>query len=192
MILPHPYRRADWIFAKSMVLLLVCLVFAAAAAGVSLATAAASDGLRDVTREAEPVFGGDEATIEVFRPAGVMASHLAETLVASFAALVATALVGVLLSCAFRGVVSSLCAAFLAFGLLRYADLVFQLPREALHRIYAWYPTELRDLTASLGRGLNERWDDALLPAGVELAVLTSALSLLLAVLVFSRRDLPS
>jgi ABC-type transport system involved in multi-copper enzyme maturation permease subunit len=192
MILPHAYRRSDWIFAKAAVLVVVALLFALVAAGTSLAHAAIEEGLGDVTREAAPTFGEATASVEVFQTAAVMRGHLVETLAGSLAALVATGLLGVLLSCVFAGVVSSLCAAFLVFGILEYAELVLQLPREALQRIYAWYPSELRNLTAKLGRGLNERWDDALLPAALELSLVTSALALVLAVVVFSRRDLPS
>ncbi len=192
MILPHAYRRSDWIFAKSAVLVAVALVFAVAAAGTSLLHAALTSGLGDVTREAEPTFGEATAAVEVFQRADVMRSHLVDTLVSSFGALVATGLLGVFLSCVFQGVVSSLCVAFLLFGILEYADLVLQLSRDALQHIYAWYPGEIRTLTASLGRGLNERWDGALLPTSLHLSGITSALALVLAVQVFSRRDLHS
>jgi hypothetical protein len=192
MILPHAYRRSDWVVSKAIVLVLAALLFAAVAAATSLGHAALAKGLGDVTREAEPTFGEVTATTEVFQTAAAMRAHLVETFAASFAALVATGIVGVLLSSIFAGVVSSLCAAFLVFGILEYAELVLQLPREALQRIYAWYPGELRNLTAKLGRGLNERWDDALLPAGLELSAVTAALALVLAVTIFSRRDLPS
>lgn len=190
MILPHAYLRSDWILAKALLLVAVAAVFALAASTAALAHAAVVEGLGDVTREAEPGFDDAAPKVEVFQTAATMRSHVADTLVASFGALVATGLVGLLLSSVFAGVVSSLCAAFLAYGALRYGDLVLQLPREALQRVYAWYPTQLRDLTASLGRGINERWDGALLPAGLLWAAATGTFAVLLAIVVFDRRDL--
>jgi hypothetical protein len=41
-----------------------------------------------------------------------------------------------------------------------------------------------------LGRALNERWDEALFPAGLTLALLTGAVATLLGIGIFSRRDL--
>jgi ABC-type transport system involved in multi-copper enzyme maturation permease subunit len=190
MILPHGYRRSDWILAKSAVLVVAALLLVLVASAVSLGHAALSDGLGAVTKEQEPLFGEEKGAVEVFQSGSVMAERMAETIGATLAALVATALLGVLLSCLFDGVVASLCAGFLLYGILKYADILLQLPRETLQHIYAWYPARLRELTASLGRGLNERWDDALFPSATLLSLLASLLALLLAVPLFSRRDL--
>ena len=192
MILPHAYRRSDWVVSKAGILLAAAAVFAAVAAATSIGHAALAKGLGDVTREAEPTFGEATATTEVFQTAEAMRNHLVDTFLVSFAALVATGMLGMLLSSMFAGVVSSLCAAFLVFGILEYAELVLQLPRDALQHIYAWYPGELRNLTAKLGRGLNERWDEALRGAGLHLSTVTACLALLVATTVFDRRDLPS
>jgi hypothetical protein len=48
----------------------------------------------------------------------------------------------------------------------------------------------MRDIAVNLGRGMNDRWDDALAPAGLAWAALTAALSLLVALRVFDRREL--
>jgi hypothetical protein len=190
MLLPHAYRRTDWILAKALVLLLVALCFAVVVAAVALGQAAATEGLGDVTREIEPMFGEETGTTETVQAASTMRSHLQETLLGGLAALGATALLGLFVSALFDGVVSALCVAFLLFAGLEFADVVLALPREALQDVYAWYPAEMRSLTGKLGRALSERWDAALFPEGLRLALLTGAASLLLATAGFARRDL--
>jgi len=190
MLLPHAYRRSDWILAKALVLLLVAVCFAVVVAVVALGHAAWTDGLGDVTRENEPLFGEETGTIDTFVEAAVMRAHMRETVLSGLAALAATALLGLFVSALFDGVVAALCVAFLLFAGLEFADVVLSLPRETLQDIYAWYPAELRALTGKLGRALNERWDAALFPAGLYLALLLGASSVLLGIGVFSRRDL--
>jgi len=190
MLLPHAYRRSDWILAKALVLLLVALCFAMVVAGVALGHAALTEGLGDVTRELEPMFGEETGTTETVQAAATMRGHLQDTLLCGLAALAATALLGLCVSALFDGVVAALCVAFLLFAGLEFADVVLSLPREALQDIYAWYPAEMRSLAGKLGRALSERWDDALFPEGVRLALLVGATSLLLGAAVFARRDL--
>jgi hypothetical protein len=192
MMLPHAYRRSEWVVAKTLVLLLVCLLFAVAVTGTSVAHAHWTAGLGDVTRALEPMFGEEQGGVETFREASAMASHAADAALSGLAALATTACLGVLLSCVFDGVVTALCLAFLLFAVLKFADVLLRLPRETLERIYAWYPGQIRELTDKLGRALNERYDEALLAAGLSLALLTGALALLLAVRALSRRDLKS
>ena len=190
MLLPHAYRRSDWILAKLLVLLLVALCFAVVVAVVALGYAAVTEGLGDVTRENEPLFGEEAGTIETFVTADVMRAHLRDTLLSGLAALAATALLGLFVSTLFDGVVAALCVAFLLFAGLEFADVVLSLPRETLQDIYAWYPAELRALSGKLGRALNERWDPALFPEGLRLALLVGASSVLLGIAAFARRDL--
>lgn len=190
MLLPHAYRRTDWILAKALVLLGIALCFAVVVGGVALAHAAATEGLGDVTREIEPMFGETTGATETVQPAATMRSHLEDTLLCGLAALAATALLGLFVSALFDGVVAALCVAFLLFAGLEFADVVLALPREALQDVYAWYPAEMRALTGKLGRALSERWDTALLPEGLRLALLTGSASLLLATAGFARRDL--
>jgi hypothetical protein len=190
MILPHAYRRGEWVVAKALVLVLAALLFAVTATSVATIHAAATKGLGDVTKESEPLFGEEAGTVEVFQPAATMRSHLAETVATSFGALVATAFLGVLLSCVFNHVVPSLCAAFLLYGTVKYADFLLGLPREANQWLYAWYPAQLSEVTGKLGRALNERWDDALASAGLLRSGLTALASVVLGAAVFSNRDL--
>jgi len=185
MLLPHAYRRSDWIVAKTVVLLIVAVCFAVVVTVVAVGHAGWKEGLGDVMRE--PMFG--EAP-EAFQTADVMGGHLADTLLSGLAALAATALLGLFVSSLFDGVVAALCVAFLLFAGLEFTNVVLSLPRETLQSIYAWYPAELRTLTGKLGRVLNERWDEALFPEGLRLALLTAWTALLLGVGLFSRRDL--
>lgn len=190
MMMPHAYRRSDWIVAKAQVLVLAALCFLIVVVVVAVGTASLKAGLGDVTRELEPMFGEETGTTELFESASVMRSHLQDAICAGLAALIATALLGLFLSTVFDGVVPALCAAFLLFACLAFADVVWNLPREAIQGIYTWYPGELRMLTGKLGRALNERWDGALFPEALRLSLLTGSLALLLATGVFSRRDL--
>jgi hypothetical protein len=190
MILPHAYRRGEWVVAKFLVLVRASFLFALVATGTSVAHAAMTDGLGDVTKEAEPLFGEDTKRVEVFQEAATMRGHFLETSGVSLAALVATAALGVLLSCLFAGVIPSLCAAFLLYGVLKYADFLLGLSREASEWLYPWYPAQLSEITGKLGRALNERWDDALATAGYLRAAATTGASLVVGTLVFSRRDL--
>lgn len=191
MMFPHAYRRSDWVLAKALVLVFASFLFLVVASGTGLAAAHLTEGLGDVTRELEPLFGEEEAAgTTVFRTAGVMASHFGETVLCSGAALVATAFLGVMLSCMFDSVVASLCLGFLLFAGLKFADVLLQLPRTALEGIYAWYPSQMEDVFGKLARGLNERWDPEMVSEGVALSVLAAAAALLIGIRALSRRDL--
>lgn len=166
---------------------MICLVVVGS---VALGQAALDEGLGDVTRELEPVFGEEEGTIETYVTADVKSDHMQEALLGLRASLAATALLGLSLSSKFDHVVAALCVAHLLFAGLKFADVVLSLPREALEGIYAWYPDELRELTGMLGRALNGRWDEALLPEGRRLALITGFLAMLLGIRIYTRRDL--
>ncbi|MFV1959648.1 MAG: hypothetical protein ACC662_09580, partial [Planctomycetota bacterium] len=188
MMLPHAYRRSDWILAKACVLLFAALVLTVLVTGVSVAYAAATDGLGPVMQE--PLYEGAEAPPDVFATATVMREHLGEAILASLGAAMVTALLGLFLSTLFEGVVGALSVAFLFFAGLRFADVLLGLPTETLQAIYTWHPQELRTITSKLARGFSERWDRAILPAGLALALVTGAAMVLLAVRTFARRDL--
>ena len=188
MMLPHAYRRSDWILAKALVLVGTAVVFAAVVAAASLVPAAAEDGLGDVLTE--PLFGESPDSAEVFAPARTMASHFLVTVLAGCAAGAALAIVGLFLSTLFDGVVAALSSAFLVFAGIRLADVLLAIPREDLvHRVFAWPPVQLREVLGKLGRGLSERWDPSLLPTTLGLAAVTAALLLLLAGRIFQVRD---
>ncbi len=193
MILPHAYRRADWIAAKGIVLAAEAALFLAAIALVCVAFALATGGFPDVTQEIPAEFGGDgPGTTQVLHGAGVMGNRLLATAAASLASLVATALLGLLISCVFDSVVPALSAGFLFFLGLRSADVVFGASREFLANVYAWFPGEMLTLLAKLGQGLSEDWNPALLPRALWLAAAVAGGSLVVSLAVFSRRDLQS
>ncbi|MHC5010642.1 MAG: ABC transporter permease, partial [Planctomycetota bacterium] len=126
MMLPHAYRRSDWILAKGLVLLLVAVLFAAVVVVAGVLHAQFTQGLGDVTRELEPMFGEERGTVELFQTGAVMQAHFMEAVVSGLAALAATALLGVLLSSLFDAVVASLCTAFLLFAGLKFADVLLR------------------------------------------------------------------
>jgi ABC-type transport system involved in multi-copper enzyme maturation permease subunit len=192
MILPHAYARGDWIAAKGLSVVAAAAAFGLVAAATAGIHAAAAHGLGDVTKETEALFGEDDGALEVFQSAAVMRTHLVQAFAASVASLATTALLGLLFSVLFDGVVASLCAAFLAYGVLEFAEILLGLSREALERLYTWHPDRLLEVTERLGRGLNERWDDALFGLGLRLDLIVAVASLLVATWVFSRRDLQS
>jgi hypothetical protein len=191
MILPHAYRRSDWIFAKAALLAAQALLLLLVAVGAALLGGALRGGLSDVTQTMDASFGG-EASTEVLHSAGEMAGLLAGTASVALASLVATALLGLFLSCLFDGVVPALSAGFLVFLGFKSAGALFGASPAFLERVYAWYPGEMLVRLEKLGRAFNERWNDALLGRGLTLAALVAGASLLLSLLVFSRRDLPS
>lgn len=189
MILPHAYRRAEWISAKAIVLLAAAVLFALVVAVVGVAHTSLDVGLGDVTREAPAGFGEDD-TIEVFETAAVMRGRLLETALASAASLAASALVGLLLSCVFHGLVPALSASFLVFAALKTGKAFLGLAPSTLAAIYAHYPDELRRLTEQFGRAVNDSWDESLLPGALHLAMLTGGVALLASLRLFGRRDL--
>jgi hypothetical protein len=190
MILPHAYRRSDWIAAKAVVLAAQALLFLAGIAAVCVVYAWASGGFADVTQD-DAEFGGP-TRVKVIHDAAEMGGLLLSSGAAALASLVATALLGLLVSCLFDGVVPALCAGFLLFFGLRSADVVFGASREFLADVYAWFPREMLTLVEKLGRGLSEDWNAALLPRALWLSAAVAAGSLLLSLAVFTRRDLRS
>lgn len=190
MILPHAYKRSEWIAAKAVVLVLAAATFTLLIAVVSVAHAASTADLGDVVKEGLAGFPGEEIPDEVFQTAAVMRSHLQDAILSGFFALAATALLGLFFSSLFDSVVPALSAAFLLFLGLKSADVLLGLSRDVQAYIYASYPAELRAWTAKLGQGLNETWDAAWLRAGVIRAALTGAVAWLFAIAWFSRRDL--
>lgn len=189
MILPHAYRRAEWVAAKAIVLVVCAAVFALVVSLTGWIHTSSAVGLDDVTREAVAGFGAEEE-VEVFQMVAVMRSHLVDMAFAATASLVASALVGLLLSCLFQSLVPALSASFLVFAGLKTGDIFLGFSKGTLDAIYAHYPDELRRLTENFGRALNESWNDALLPTGLALSLLTSVLCLLVALRLFGRRDL--
>jgi hypothetical protein len=191
MILPHAYRRSDWILAKAATLALLALVLLAVAGGAALLAGALSGGLADVTQTIDATFGG-EARTEVLRSSGEMWGLLAGSAAVAGASLVATALLGLLLSCLFDGVVPALSAGFLVFLGIKSAGALFGASQSVLERIWAWYPGEMLVRVEKLGRGFSERWNETLMPRGLLLAAAVAAGSVLLSLVVFGRRDLQS
>lgn len=186
MILPHAYARSDWIRAKAAVLVLAALCLTTVAAGIAVAAAAWTRGFDDVFIPA--LFGGEP---EIFLTAEALSTILLEVVVAGFAALVATALVGLFLSALFDNVVASLCVAFLLFFGLKLADVVLGLPFETMELLYTWHPGEMRTVLTQLGRAFSETpWNPAYLPKAGALSLITGTSAVLLAIAVFARRDL--
>lgn len=191
MILPHAYRRSEWIAAKAAVLVLAAALFTICVVLTGMVHAWLTQGLDDVVKLV-PVGFGEEDETRVFKEAAVMGGYVRDTVFAAGAGLVASAWLGLLLSCLFDSLVPALSASFLVFVGLKIGDLLLGFSRAVLDGIYAQYPDALRKLTVRLGSGFNERWDAGLLPDGLHLALLTSVLGLLVAVRLFSRRDLHS
>ena len=191
MILPHAYRRSDWILAKALTLTAMAALLLVVALGAALLAGALSGGLSDVTQTIPAAFGG-EARVEVLRPASEMWGLLAGSAVVAGAALAATALLGLLLSCLFEGVVPALSAGFLVFLGIKSAGALFGASQSVLERIYAWYPGEMLVRVEKLGRGFAERWNETLLPRGLALSAIVATASVVLALAIFGRRDLQS
>ena len=189
MILPHAYRRGDWIVAKATVLAAQALVLLLAALAVALAAGALSGGLGDVTRAIDASFGG-EGSVERLHAGGAMAGHLASSATVALAALVATAWLGLAVSCVFDGLVPALSTAFLLFLGLKSAGTLFGAGPDVLSKIYASYPAEMLSRLEKLGLALNERWKDELFGRGLRLAAWVGAGSIAVSMLVFTRRDL--
>jgi hypothetical protein len=188
MLLPHAYRRSDWVLAKGAALALAALVFAALVLGAALAVATSGAPLGDVTLTAEG-FGG-EPLVTVHATAAEMRSHFVDTALAETLALVATGALGLLVSSLVLGVVGALCLAFLAFAALKLGDLVLGLAQDTLRLLFPWPPERLRELTAKIGRGLSEGWDVLLPDHAVQLSLVSIALAALVASRALSRRDL--
>ncbi len=189
MILPHAYRRAEWVAAKGTVLVIAAVLFGLLVSAAGVVYAGATQGLDDVTKLVPAGFGEDDE-VQVFQTAEVMRGHLQSTIITASASLVASAMLGLLISCLFDSLVPALSASFLLFVAVKVGDILLGLPRAVLEGIYAQVPDELRELTVRLGRGFNERWDSQLVYDGWHLALLTAVMGLLAAMRLFGRRDL--
>ena len=189
MILPHAYRRSDWIAAKAVVIAGQALVLLATAGIAAVVSGCLSGGLSDVTQHWAEGFG-TAARVEVLHGAGEMTSHLASSAVVALASLVATGLLGLAISCLFDSVIPALSAGFLLFLGFKSAGTLFGASSELLEKIYASYPGAMLDKVQVIGRGIAEKWDPELLPRGLFLSAVVAAASLLVGLVVFSRRDL--
>ncbi len=189
MILPYAYRRAEWISAKAIVLLFAAALFAVVVCVAGIGYAAFDVGLGDVTKVAPAGFGLPDST-ELHEPAAAMRERLLTTIGASAASIGTSAVVGLLLSCVFGGLVAALSASFLLFVVLKAGTAFFGLTTETLSMIYAHYPDKLRGWTEEFGKVFNAPWDGDVLLAGLHLAMITGGVALLLALRMFGRRDL--
>src|SRR5205814_8233086 len=142
----------DWISAKAVVLLaqafvLLLVGFVAAVLGGVL-----RGGLSSVTQSIEATFGGEGRTLTL-HTASEMWGHLAASAGVSLASLVATAWLGLLISCVFDGIVSALSTGFLLFLGFKSAGTLFGVGPDVLENVYAWYPGEMLTRLEKLGRG---------------------------------------
>jgi hypothetical protein len=188
MILPHAYRRSDWVLAKGFSLALVALAFAVLASLVAVLAGLAAGPLGDVTLTAEGF--GDEVLVTVHATGADMRSHLGDAVLAQALALVAVGALGLFVSCLITGVVGALCTAFLAFAALKLGDLVLGLDADTLRRVFLWPPERLREVTLKLGQGLSEAWDARLPAVSLLLSLACAALCVLVGIRLFGRRDL--
>jgi hypothetical protein len=189
MVLPHAYRRSDWVLAKALSLALSAAVLAALVTAAAVAFTLATDTLGNVEQKTD-IFGG-EPVITVHASAEVMRSHFTDTVLAQTLALVATGALGLVVSCCLANVVGALCTAFLLFATLKLGDLVLAIDRATLTSLFPWPPERLREIVTKIGRGLSsEGWDDRLPAVSLLLSTATGALFLLTGVRAFARRDL--
>ena len=189
MILPHAYRRSDWVAAKAIVLAMQAVLLLATALLVALAAGWLSGGLSDITQHNDAGFGS-EATTTLLHGASEMWNNLATTAGVALASLLATGLLGLAISCVFDAVIPALSAGFLLFLGFKSAGTVLGASPELMKKIYASYPGEMLVSLAKVGRGLSERWNPELFTKGLVLAGIVAGASLLLGLIVFSRRDL--
>jgi hypothetical protein len=188
MILPHAYRRSDWVLAKALGLALVAALLAALVAATAWAWVTAGPGFGDVVLESEG-FGG-EPLRSVHASAATMTAHFTDTLLAQALALFTVAALGLLVSCCLTNVVGALCASFLCYAALRLGDLVLGLDQDALRRLFTWAPERLRQLTLKFGQGLSEGWDERLPAVALLLCLATAGTCVLFGSRVLARRDL--
>lgn len=186
MVLPHAYRRGEWVAAKALVLGALALAFAALLGATAYLYADWAHGLGDVVKPPDELFGMDE---RVHRTAETMRGHYLAALGAGAAALVASALTGLFVSCLFVGVVPSLSAAFLAFATVHLGQTLLGFGAELEQRLFAEYPQRMLKAMGNIGKGLDEAWDPALLSTGLGLCAALSALALLSGMRLFARRD---
>jgi len=191
MILPHAYRRSDWIVAKALILAAQAVVMLAVAVGVAWAFSKLGPGLSDVTQKDDLSFS-DVPKYVVLRTSGEMNGFFRESVWVSLGSLVATAWVGLLISCIFDSVVPALSTGFLLFLGVKSAGALFGASPELLAKIYATYPGEMLSRVEKLGRGFAEKWYPEMGAKGLGLAAIVGLASVLVGAAVFSRRDLQS
>jgi len=121
-----------------------------------------------------------------------MWEHLGASAGVAFASLVATAWLGLAISCLFDGIVPALSTGFLLFLGFKSAGTLFGAGPDVMAKIYAWYPGEMLTRLEKLGKGLGERWNETYLPRALRLSAMVCAGSLLVSLGIFSRRDLQS
>jgi len=190
MILPHAYRRSDWVVAKALILAAQALALLATAVAVATVGGMLAGGLGDVTRTSDEP--GLELPPETLQTAAAMTGHLVSSALVSLAALITTAWVGLLISCLFDAVVPAVSTGFLLFLGFKSAGTLFGAGPDVLEAIYAWYPGAMLDRIEALGKALNEGWREGLAGRGLRLSALVAAVAVALSLVVFTRRDLQS
>lgn len=190
MVLPHAYRRSDWIAAKAIVLAGQAVLFLLAVALAAAAAGILSGGFGDVVRVDDTGIGRG---VDLLHEASEMRGHLVASVAAALASLVATAILGLLVSCVFDSVVPALSTAFLLLLGAKSAGTVFGLGEDVTKKIYATYPSEMLGELAKLDDALDTAvWSEGALPAALRLSAIVVAVSLAGSLAVFSRRDLQS
>jgi ABC-type transport system involved in multi-copper enzyme maturation permease subunit len=190
MILPHAYSRADWIVAKALVLALQALLFLLLVGLCAVGAGLSSGGLGDVVRVDTSGIGRGTETLY---GAAEMRGYFLESVAASLAALVATAWLGLLVSCVFDALVPALSTAFLLVLGAKSAGTVFGASEAFTSRVYATHPVEMLGQMAKIDDTFNTAvWSTDSLPAALRLAAIVGVLSVALSLAVFSRRDLHS
>ena len=191
MILPHAYRRSDWIIAKALILAAQALAMLVVAVGVAWAFSKFGLGLADVTQKDDLSFD-ETPKITVLRSAAEMTGFFLDATWVSLGSLVATAWVGLFISCVFDSVVPALSSGFLLFLGVKSAGTLFGASPEWMAKIYATYPGEMLTRVEKLGRGLAEKWYPEMASRGLGLAAIVGVASVLVGLAIFSRRDLQS
>ena len=161
------------------------------AVGVAWAFAKFGLGLDDVTQKDELSFDATPK-ITVLRSAAEMGGFFRESASVALGSLIATAWVGLLVSCVFDSVVPALSTGFLLFLGVKSAGTLFGASPDLLAKIYATYPGEMLTRVEKLGRGFAEKWYPDMGSRGLLLAAVVGIASVLVGLGVFSRRDLQS
>ncbi len=186
MILPHAYRRGEWVAAKALVLSALALVFAVLLGGATYLQADLLHGLGDVIKPADELFGMEES---VHRTAETMRGHFVASYWAAVAVLVASALTGLFVSCLFAGVIPSLSAAFIAFATVHLGRTLLGFGTELEERLFAEYPQRMLRLMGQIGSGYDDAWNPALLTNALALSGSLCIVAVLAGMRLFARRD---
>jgi ABC-type transport system involved in multi-copper enzyme maturation permease subunit len=190
MILPHAYSRTDWIVAKAVVLGLQAVAFLLVVLACSVGFGTVTGGLGDVVRVDDSGIGRGTETLYT---AAEMQGYFTQSVAAALAALVATAWLGLLVSCVFDALVPALSTAFLLVLGAKSAGTVFGASEAVTSKVYATHPVEMLGQMAKLDDTYNTAvWSSDALPAALRLAAIVGVASVVLSLAVFSRRDLQS